>query len=217
MDDYRVWQDNPAFRSLYNKLDLSLRLGYIAGPAGCPVPITGEYVIRPIINLSGMGATAYIQEIKADVDHDVPPGYFWCERFTGEQISVNYSWRKADLYAVSATQGWNSQAELYRFSSWKLLDIIPEFAQVDSLPNWIDSTMAAHHINIEFVGGRIIEIHGKHGKDFPDGAVEIVPVWADTEQDQHMMYNDMKGWGFHASYEDADGTLDNPRLGFYYR
>ena len=144
MDDYRVWQDNPAFRSLYNKLDLSLRLGYIAGPAGCPVPITGEYVIRPIINLSGMGATAYIQEIKADVDHDVPPGYFWCERFTGEQISVNYSWRKADLYAVSATQGWNSQAELYRFSSWKLLDIIPEFAQVDSLPNWIDSTMGQH-------------------------------------------------------------------------
>ena len=73
------------------------------------------------------------------------------------------------------------------------------------------------HINIEFVGGRIIEIHGRHGKDFPDGAVEIVPVWADTEQDQHMMYNDMKGWGFHASYKDADGTLDNPRLGFYYR
>jgi hypothetical protein len=58
MDDYKVWQDIPAFRSLYNKLDLSLRLGYTAGPAGCPVPKSGTYIVRPIINLSGMGATA---------------------------------------------------------------------------------------------------------------------------------------------------------------
>jgi len=49
MDDYRVWQDIPAFRSLYNKLDLSLRLGYNAGPAGCPVPKSGNYIIRPIL------------------------------------------------------------------------------------------------------------------------------------------------------------------------
>ena len=217
MDDYKVWQDIPAFRSLYNKLDLSLRLGYTAGPAGCPVPKSGTYIVRPIINLSGMGATAYSQYIKADEDHDVPPGYFWCERFTGNHISVNYSWRKAELYAINAVQGWNSPSELYRFSSWKLLDKIPKFAQVDSLPNWIDITMAAHHVNIEFVGGHIIEMHGRHGMDLPKGAKEIVPVWADTEQDQHMIYNEMLEWTFKPNYEDADGTLQNPRLGFYYR
>lgn len=217
MDDYRIWQDYPAFRSLYNKLDLSLRLGYNAGPAGCPVPKSGNYVIRPIINLSGMGATSYIQYLKAGVDHDVPPGYFWCERFTGNHISVNYSWRKATLYEVNAVQGWNSQQELYRFSSWKLLKKIPECAKVDNLPVWIDSTMAVHHVNIEFVGGHIIEIHGRHGVDFPKGATEIVPVWQDTEQDQHMMYNNLQDWIFKENYEDADGTLDNPRLGFYYR
>jgi hypothetical protein len=98
-----------------------------------------------------------------------------------------------------------------------LLDKIPKFAQVDSLPNWIDMTMTAHHVNIEFVGGHIIEMHGRHGMDLPKGAKEIVPVWADTEQDQHMMYNEMLEWTFKPNYEDADGTLQNPRLGFYYR
>lgn len=213
MDDYQVWQDIPAFRRLYNKLDLSLRLGYTCGPAGCPVPVTGEYVVRPVINLSGMGATAYITTLEKDKDHDVPPGYFWCERFTGDHISINYSWRKGQLYPVNACQGWNNPNELYRFSRWKLLEKIPEF----DLPDWIHETMDAHHINIEFIDGKIIEIHGRHGMDFPKNAVEIVPVWKDTEQDQHMMYNELMDWIFKPNYEDADNTLSNPRLGFYYR
>jgi hypothetical protein len=32
-----------------------------------------------------------------------------------------------------------------------------------------------------------------------------------------MMYNEMLEWTFKPNYEDADGTLQNPRLGFYYR
>jgi hypothetical protein len=213
MDDYKVWQDIPAFRRLYNKLDLSLRLGYNCGPAGCPVTKTTDYVIRPVINLSGMGATAYIQRIEKNTDHDVPPGYFWCEKFRGNHISINYSWRKGQLYPVDACQGWNNPEELYRFSRWQKLDKVPEF----ELPSWIHETMDAHHINIEFVGGHIIEIHGRHGLDFPKGATEIIPVWKDTEMEQHMMYNEMKEWIFKANFEDADGTLANPRLGFYYR
>lgn len=213
MDDYKVWQATPAFRRLYNKLDLSLRLGYTCGPAGVPVPETAEYVVRPIINLSGMGATARIQELKANKFPDIPPGYFWCERFHGDHISVNYSWRKGQLYTVNACQGWNNPSELYRFSRWKLLDTIPDI----ELPDWIHETMDAHHINIEFIGGNIIEMHGRHGMDFPKGATEIVPVWKDTEMEQHMMYNEMQEWIFKANYDDADKTLDNPRLGFYYR
>lgn len=213
MDDYKVWQDYPAFRRLYDKLNLSLRLGYTCGPAGCPVPVTGEYVIRPIINLSGMGATAYIQELQANKDHDVPPGYFWCERFIGDHISINYSWYKGELYPQNACQGWTHKHELYRFSSWKKLDKIPDF----ELPDWIHETMDAHHLNVEFIDGRIIEMHGRHGVDFPPKATEIVPVWQDTEMEQHLMYNDMKEWIFKSDYEDADGTLANPRLGFYYR
>lgn len=213
MDDYKVWQEYPAFRRLYNKLDLSLRLGYNAGPAGVPVPETGEYVIRPIINLSGMGATAYIQELQKDKDHDVPPGYFWCERFYGRHVSVNYSWRKAELYPINACEGFNDGASLYRFNRWIKLDEIPEY----QLPTWITDTMSCCHINIEFIDGKIIEMHGRHGVDFPANAKELIPVWKDTEMDQHLMYNETKDWIFKEDYDDADGTLANPRLGFYYR
>ena len=213
MEDYQVWQDVPAFRRLYNKLDLSLRLGYTCGPAGVPVPKTAEYVVRPIINLSGMGATSYIQKIKKDIDHDVPLGYFWCEMFTGDHISINYSWRKGELYPLNAVQGFNSKDELYRFSSWKRLPEIPNY----DLPDWITETMGAHKLNIEFIDGKIIEMHGRHGMDFPENATEIVPVWKDTEAEQHVFYHNTKDWIFKPNYEDADGILDNPRLGFYYR
>ena len=213
MDDYQVWQDIPAFRRLYNKLDLSLRLGYTCGPAGVPVPTTAEYVIRPIINLSGMGATAYVQKLKKDEDHDVPPGYFWCEMFEGDHVSINYSWRKGEIFPINAIQGYNNKKELYRFFSWKKLEDIPDY----DLPNFISETMSAHRVNVEFIGGNIIEIHGRHGLDMPKDAVEIVPVWKDTEAEQHLMYNEAKDWIFKPNYEDADKTLANPRLGFYYR
>jgi hypothetical protein len=77
--------------------------------------------------------------------------------------------------------------------------------------------MGAHKVNIEFIDGKIIEMHGRHGLDMPKDAVEIIPVWKDTEAEQHLMYNEAKDWIFKANYEDADKTLANPRLGFYYR
>ena len=212
MDDYQVWLNHPSMRHIYNKLDLSLKLGYNAGPAGVPVPVTGEYVVRPIINLSGMGATAYITELKADQDHDVPPGYFWCERFTGDHVSINYNWRRGELIPLNAAQGWNSSTELYRFSKWKLLEEIPDY----KIPDWISCTMEAHHINIEYIDGKIIEIHGRHGFDFPFNSTEIIPVFEDTQMEQHMLY-ESSNYTFIENYEDADKTMQNPRIGFYYR
>ena len=40
---------------IYNKLILNRLLGHLCGPTGVPVPYSGYYIVRPSINLLGMG------------------------------------------------------------------------------------------------------------------------------------------------------------------
>ena len=43
MQDKHAWLIYPDHRNLFNKLELSLRLGYTCGPAGVDVPKSGMY------------------------------------------------------------------------------------------------------------------------------------------------------------------------------
>ena len=66
IDDYHAWEAYPQYRWVFNKLELSLRLGYHAGPAGIPVKHTGWYIVRPIYNPYGMGIGAHKKWLDAD-------------------------------------------------------------------------------------------------------------------------------------------------------
>ena len=58
IEDYQVWKAYPQYRWIMDKLGVSLRLGYHAGPAGIPVERTGWYIVRPVYNPYGMGIGA---------------------------------------------------------------------------------------------------------------------------------------------------------------
>ncbi len=70
-----------------NKLYLAERLGYICGPCGSNAP-AGEWVVRPIQNLGGMGAGGFYKFVveTTGVNDTVKnrPGYFWSEWFEGK-------------------------------------------------------------------------------------------------------------------------------------
>ena len=57
-------RNTPVPSWVYNKLTLAEKLEYVCGPAGIKVPKAGEYIIRPMMNLAGMGANAKIIEVK---------------------------------------------------------------------------------------------------------------------------------------------------------
>ena len=71
LDDYHAWQAYPHYRWIFNKLEVSLRLGYHAGPAGIPVQRTGYYIIRPVYNPYGMGIGAHKKWLSADWQDDM--------------------------------------------------------------------------------------------------------------------------------------------------
>lgn len=196
LTDAEAWDVYPHHRRWFDKLDLSLRLGYNCGPCGTAPRLSGSYVVRPIYNLEGMGVGARKQWIDAGDDRSVEPGYFWCEWFTGQQHSVTYTWDAAWMQQ-SSWEGINSDADLSRFSSWR----ISEFNAV--LPEWVDELADCGTINVEFVAGNIIEVHLRPSPD-PDDAVEIEPVW----QDDANKSVDIE------SFDDAGGFLRSARLGF---
>lgn len=211
LEDWDAWNKYPQHRWLFNKLELSLKLGYSAGPTPMPVTVTGEYIVRPIYNLSGMGIGASIMTLEAGKIYDFPPSYFWCERFYGDHLSVNYKWQGSRLIPVHTSLGETDFNNLSRFKRWTKV----EHRDLE-LPNWISSLRFVDNINIEFIGGKIIEIHLRAGVDFPDGATEIIPVWSTTnkhEVDQLIL----EGYIFEESYMDAEKNILDPRLGFLWK
>lgn len=196
-------------------MELSTKLGYSCGPGGTSVPVDGDYIVRPIYNLSGMGVGARRMQLKKNDFRSVGPGEFWCEYFHGPTITIDYEWDMIDdikvLRPIFAAQGVCTSANLYRFNAWKKID--PPFWK---LPKWINKLDDVPKFNIEFKYDRIIEIHLRPGCDFPKGATELIPVWSDMHDSELDTFKRM-GFEMHTNFDDADGHLEVKRLGFLAR
>lgn len=171
-EDWEAWQQTPVEDLwLYDKLILSKKLGYTCGPVGVDVPSPGQYVVRPITNLLGMGRGAEVHWLQEGTDH-LPVGYFWCKRFSGRHLSVDYSDGK-QILCVEGYKGLDSQ--LWRWFSWQLVS--------DKVQYPLDKVYP--FLNCEFIGGKLIEVHLRLNPDFanvPNGTNCLIPVWHDMNE-----------------------------------
>ena len=179
MSDIDVWSTVPTRHLwIYDRLILSRALGYVAAPAGIPVPEPGWYMIKPITNLRGMGRGAQRVWLTADLSDAVPDGHFWMPCFEGRHISVDYHWGEP----VLTVEGFRDSDRLDRFCRWcRVADVLP-------LPTCL--MMVAQDLewlNVEYVGGQAIEVHARYNDDFRnhDGD-EIYPQWRDEPVTQPM-------------------------------
>ena len=192
-EDHQAWEAYPQHRWVFNKLDLALRMGYAAGPAGVPIPRDGKYIIKPIYNLYGMGLGAEVVEWtladnkKIEDCEIISPGYMWCEYLEGPHYSVDYMRMAADpslkdLVGWSpfcAMKGTNSESDLVKFTEWQCVE--PPDLQ---LPSSIDNLHGVEYINLEMKGTQIFEVHLRSGNDhmwpYPIGT-KLIPVWDEKE------------------------------------
>jgi hypothetical protein len=157
---------------VYNKLFLNHRLGHLCGPVGCPVPHPGYYIVRPSINLLGMGRFSRIEWIENYTDH-LHPSEFWCEIFEGEHISVDFKDRKADLVVLGEKY---SKDNLYKWKKWTRIERNIEF------PKLLNNLKGNYRwINCEFIDNHLIEVHFRRNPDFRYGNTVAIPVWNDQE------------------------------------
>ena len=154
---------------IFDKLILSTKLGYICGPTGNDVPEDGYYVVRPCVNMLGLGLGASLEFLRKDVWTDyLPVGTFWCEQFKGDHISVDYHWNKPHL----TVQGFKSEYTYTRWDKWVKIDhcfdIPPILNTLSKQYEWV---------NCEYIGGKLIEVHLRSNPDFDYDNTEFIPVW----------------------------------------
>ena len=205
LDDYQAYLEYPKLRHLYNKLWLSEKLGYYCGPSGIAPDRSGWFMVRPMMNLSGMGVGAKKQWIDASDYSKVPPGYFWVEFIEGRHLSITYNKNDHDYVVRDCYEGFKDQDG--QFIEWvKVPDTI-------DLPKWIKKELCNSEVktcNAEYIGSNLIELHLR---DSPDPrANSFFPVW----QGDEIVVDKLEklGYSYINSFEDADGFLEVPRLGF---
>ena len=160
----------------YNKLFLSHRLRYLCGPIGCPVPTPGHYIVRPSINLLGMGRFSRIEWIDDYTDH-LHPSEFWCEIFKGEHISVDFKNKEPELVVIGER---NNNSPLYKWKKWTRIDRNIGF------PKILDNLKGNYEwINCEFIGDCLIEVHFRQNPDFRYGNSVAIPVWRGENIKKH--------------------------------
>lgn len=191
MEDYQVYdQVDGHDKWVMNKLLLSEKLNYLCGPGGKPVPSPGYYMVRPVMNLYGMGAGAAIMYLKTGFA--VPPGYFWQEIFYGRHLSVDYEFGDSIL----AVEGTKKDGVFHRWA--KVNDIVPA-------PRVLKPIMSRYRrFNVEYIGGKVIECHFRGNPDFEGHNHDCLEV----------VWEGDRGPVDIEAYEDCDGHIPKPRKGF---
>lgn len=155
---------------IFDKLILSKKLGYVCGPKGIDVPRPDYYIIRPCINLLGMGVGAEVVHLEKSTE-SIPDGFFWCEVFKGRHLSIDYQNGIQKL----CVEGKRSSADIMKWDSWeKVEDQIP-------FPKILKQFVGEYEwVNVEMIDNKIIEVHLRRNPDFLGRDTDkIVPIWSD--------------------------------------
>ena len=166
---------------IYNKLFLSRVLGYTCGPTGTTVPQPDFYIVRPMVNLLGMGRFARKEWIGKYTDQ-FHPAEFWCEIFKGEHLSVDFYQQKAELVVLGTR---DSDVPYYKWKKWEKIERDIPFPKIlNKLKGDYD------WINCEFIGDKLIEVHFRQNPDFRYGNSVAIPVWNDEKVDNMTFIED---------------------------
>ena len=171
-----------------DKLILARKLGYVCGPVGQDVPTPGYYIVRPCVNMLGLGLEAKKYWIE-DETHTLTIGHFWCEWFEGRHLSVDYT----NGICTLAVEGFKSHNTLTKWDRWVKVD------EHIALPTILEPFKHTYpNINCEFIDGKLIEVHFRANPDFDNGITEFIPVWQGQDQKpptgyRYIQYPDMHG------------------------
>jgi hypothetical protein len=159
-NDVEAWSLYPKYNFLYNKMFICNHenIKY------APMPITPDkfpIVIKPIINLLGMGNNA----IKINNIHDFATHYnnshFWCEYLEGKHLSWDLVIRDGQIKVIFCFIGHKNNFGCFNY--WR------SYKKTPKLPNGIiklvDKYLSNYtgFLNIETINNKIIEVHLRMG------------------------------------------------------
>lgn len=165
-DDHESWVLFPAHRWIYNKLLICETQGIEAAPHGVE-PSAYPVFSKPIYNMRGMGIGSHVVHDAAEMHATQAPGHMWMRLLEGEHLS-------SDVAVVGGVARWWRHARGVAgadgtFDYW-IVFAEPRPALEDFLGGWLRTHLVDYTgmVNIETIGGRIIECHLRFSDQWPD-------------------------------------------------
>jgi hypothetical protein len=157
VDDPPTWDLYPEHRWIYNKLAICETQDMPHGPHGTEPP---EFPVfsKPIYNLRGMGADGRVIGSAEEYNASLTPGHFWMPLLTGAHVSTDLALLDGRIAWCRHTTGMAASAGTFDY--W-----IVHAEAMPALESYIGDWSGRHLrgftgvVNIETIGGRIIECH----------------------------------------------------------
>jgi len=165
-EDSDSWTWYPRHRWVYDKVAIALSQGLEAAPHGVE-PKRFPVFSKPITNLKGMGVGSRVLRDAADYTNHYAPGHMWTTLLEGRHVS-------SDVAVLDGQAQWWRHATGHpgpegTFDHWVLHAAQdPEIEQ--DCGAWIAEHLAGYTgmLNVETIGGRIIEAHLRFADQWPD-------------------------------------------------
>jgi len=165
-EDADAWSWYPRYRWIYNKLEVAANQGLACGPHGLE-PESFPVFSKPIYNMRGMGSGSRVLARAEEYRRRQRPGHMWMSLLEGEHVSSDCAvangaplwWRHVTGQAIG--EG--------KFDYWTVhAGARPELE--DYCGSWIREHLAGYTgmVNLETIGGRIIEVHLRFADQWPD-------------------------------------------------
>jgi hypothetical protein len=165
-EDTDSWNWYPRHRWVYDKVLVAQSQGVAAAPHGVDPPAFPVFS-KPITNLKGMGVGSRILRSATDYAEHYAPGHMWMALLEGRHVS-------SDVAVVDGEPAWwrhvtGRPIVEGTFDYW-MIHAAPDSAIEARCGAWIRAHMAGYTgmMNIETIGGTIIEVHLRFADQWPD-------------------------------------------------
>ena len=165
-EDSDAWTWNPAHRWVYDKLAVALSQGLDAAPHGV-APQNYPVFSKPIYNLKGMGVGSRALRSEDDYAAAYRPGHFWTTLLEGDHVS-------SDVALVDGEPQWWRHATRHCQRRRHLRLLGGACRAGTAVEDWCGAWCRQHlkgytgMVNVETIGGRIIEVHLRFADQWPD-------------------------------------------------
>ena len=165
-EDPDAYEWNPAYRRIYNKLFVAESQGLACAPHGVTPP---EFPVfsKPIFNLRGMGLGSLVLTDLAHYRQHLTAGHFWMTLLAGEHVSSDAAVERGRVRWWRHCRGVPAREGMFDY--WTI-EATERRALEAYLGEWVAVHLAGYTgmLNLESIGGRIIEAHLRLADQWPD-------------------------------------------------
>jgi hypothetical protein len=165
-DDAAAFELNPRHRWVYDKLLVAQSQGLPCALSALAPPRYPMFS-KPVTNLRGMGVGSHLLRNRQDFQKHCKAGDFWMKLLTGAHVSSDWAVVRGEPNWCRHALGMPGTGGTFDY--W-IIEALPRPLLEDYCRDWIRRNLPDYTgmLNVETIGGRIIEVHLRLADQWPD-------------------------------------------------